>query len=401
MALTFYDTNALLSLRESAFVEKFACSHKTLEEIENIKTSGRKDDETRYRARKVAHAFQDGDNYIVCNYPHDEILSVLADKGLEVTPDAIITAEAYLLNNGRNDIVFVTDDVNCYNIAKRIFNLNTETLSNIKEDIYEGYIKISGTTDEINEQMQSLDMSKLYTNEYVIIDDKSIGKTKEMRFDGEKFVDLILPPSGYIKGKNSLQRCALDALNNKKLDIVAILGTYGSGKSFLSMQMGLYGVNEKGYQSKILGVREARGEGSAVGFLPGEFEQKVGDFFKPLEQQLKGGEFELQSLKQRGVLEVQIPYYLKGTTYDSTIMVVDEAEDLTESQIRLIGTRLGKDSRIFFSGDYKQSLINKTISNPLVKMCDEFKGSPNFACVFLDTDVRSEASKMFATLFKQ
>ena len=44
-------------------------------------------------------------------------------------------------------------------------------------------------------------------------------------------------------------------------------------KSFLTMQMGLYGVNEKGYQSKILGVREARGEGSAVGYLPGEFEQ--------------------------------------------------------------------------------------------------------------------------------
>ena len=167
------------------------------------------------------------------------------------------------------------------------------------------------------------------------------------------------------------------------------------------MQMGLYGVNEKGYQSKILGVREARGEGSAVGYLPGEYEQKVGDFFKALEQQLKGGEFELQSLKQRCVLDVQIPYYLKGTTYDSTIMVVDEAEDLTESQLRLVGTRLGQNSRIFFSGDYKQSLINKTISNPLVKMCDEFKGSPNFACVFLDTDVRSEASKMFATLFKQ
>jgi predicted ribonuclease YlaK len=401
MALTFYDTNALLSLRESAFIEKFACSHKTLEEIESIKTSGKKDDETRYRARKVARAFQDGNNYIVCNYPYDRIVKELAARGLEVTPDAIITTEAYLLNSETDDVVFVTDDVNCYNIAKNIFGLKTETLNSIKEDIYEGYIKISGTTDEINEQMDVIDMSKLYANEYIVIDDKSIGKTKEMRFDGKKFVELKLPPSGFIKGKNSLQRCALDALNNKDIDIVAILGTYGSGKSFLSMQMGLYGVNEKGYQSKILGVREARGEGSAVGYLPGEFEQKVGDFFKPLEQQLKGGEFELQSLKQRGVLDVQIPYYLKGTTYDSTIMVVDEAEDLTESQLRLVGTRLGQNSRIFFSGDYKQSLINKTISNPLVKMCDEFKGSPNFACVFLDTDVRSEASKMFATLFKQ
>lgn len=230
MALTFYDTNALLSLRESAFAEKFACSHKTLEEIENIKTSGKKDDETRYRARKVAHAFQDGSNYIVCNYPYDRIVSEIGNRGLEITPDAIITTEAYLLNSETNDVVFVTDDVNCYNIAKNIFGLHTETLNSIKEDIYEGYIKISGTTDEINEQMEALDMSKLYANEYVIIDDKSIGKAKEMRFDGEKFVELKLPPSGYIKGKNSLQRCALDALNNKDIDIVAILGTYGSGE---------------------------------------------------------------------------------------------------------------------------------------------------------------------------
>lgn len=400
MALNFYDTNALLNLREEAFSEKFACSHKTLEEIENIKTSGKKDEEIRYRARKVAHCFQNNENYVVCNYQYDRILKILSDRGLEVTPDSIIVTEAYLLSSEISDVVFVTDDINCYNIAKHIFGLSSKTLNRIEEDIYKGYIRISGTTDEINSEMENLDYSKLYANEYIIIDDKSTGKTKEMRFDGDRFVELKLPPSNFIKGKNSLQRCALDALTNKDIDIVAVLGTYGSGKTYISMQMALYGVKEKENQSKILGVREARGEGSAVGYLPGEFDNKVGDFFKPLEQQLKGGEFELQSLKQRGILDVQIPYYLKGTTYDDTIILVDEAEDLTESQIRLVGTRLGKNSRIFFSGDYKQSLINKTISNPLVKMCDEFKGSPNFACVFLDTDVRSEASKMFATLFK-
>lgn len=400
MALNFYDTNALLNLREDAFSEKFACSHKTLEEIENIKTSGKKDEEIRYRARKVAHCFQNNENYVVCNYQYDRILKILSDRGLEVTPDSIIVTEAYLLSSEISDVVFVTDDINCYNIAKHIFGLSSKTLNRIEEDIYKGYIRISGTTDEINSEMENLDYSKLYANEYIIIDDKSTGKTKEMRFDGDRFVELKLPPSNFIKGKNSLQRCALDALTNKDIDIVAVLGTYGSGKTYISMQMALYGVKEKENQSKILGVREARGEGSAVGYLPGEFDNKVGDFFKPLEQQLKGGEFELQSLKQRGILDVQIPYYLKGTTYDDTIILVDEAEDLTEPQIRLVGTRLGKNSRIFFSGDYKQSLINKTISNPLVKMCDEFKGSPNFACVFLDTDVRSEASKMFATLFK-
>ena len=91
---------------------------------------------------------------------------------------------------------------------------------------------------------------------------------------------------------------------------------------------------------------------------------------------------------------------MKGTTYENTIMLVDEAEDLTEAQLRLVGTRLGQNSRIFLSGDYGQSLINKTASNPLVKMCNILKGLNNFGCIYLDEDVRSNASKIFANLFK-
>lgn len=163
--------------------------------------------------------------------------------------------------------------------------------------------------------------------------------------------------------------------------------------------MALYNVQEKGYQSKILGIREPHGEGREVGFLPGSLENKTDNFFLPLAQQLNGGEFELESLKQRGVLESNIPYYLKGTTYNDTIIVCDEAEDLRESQIRLIGTRLGQNSKIYLAGDYKQSLLNKTSDNALVKMCNEFKGNPKFACIYLGEDVRSETSKLFAELF--
>ena len=129
-------------------------------------------------------------------------------------------------------------------------------------------------------------------------------------------------------------------------------------------------------------------------------ENKIGRFFDPLCQSLNGGEFELASLKQSGVLDVNVPFFMKGTTYNDTIIVCDEAEDLTESQIRLIGTRLGTDSKIFLAGDYKQSLLQKTINNPLVKMCSEFKGNKKFGCIYLGEDVRSETSKMFAELFK-
>ena len=240
-------------------------------------------------------------------------------------------------------------------------------------------------------------MSKFVTNEYLLIYNTDVDNESEMRFDGEKFVNLKLPNSRYIKGKNALQRCALDMLNNPNISICAVLGGMGSGKSYLCTRMALYAVKEKGNQSTILGVRSPMGEGKEIGFLPGDFESKTDAFFLPIEQQLDGGAFELASLKQQGIIDANIPLYMKGTTYNSTVMIVDEAEDLTGKELRLVGTRLGQDSRIFLSGDYKQAVVHANENNALVQMCNKFKGNSHFGCIYLE-DVRSETSKMFAGL---
>lgn len=327
----------------------------------------------------------------------NSILSIIESKGLENSPDNQICACASTIEN----VVFVTNDLACKTIAKWIFGLNVESAIENTDKIYKGYQIINGNTGTINKIMEDMDLSKWSINEYLIIENTDDGTSKEMRFDGENFVALKLPSSKYIKAKNSLQRCALDILNNPDITIAAILGGYGSGKTYLSMQMALYNVREKGRASKILGVRETMGEGKEIGFLPGEMEDKVGRFFEPLTQSLNGGEFELQSLKTSGVLDTNIPFYMKGTTYNETIIVCDEAEDLTESQIRLIGTRLGENSKIYLAGDYKQSLLTKTTNNPLIKMCNEFKGNRKFGCIYLGEDVRSETSKMFADLFEK
>lgn len=62
-----------------------------------------------------------------------------------------------------------------------------------------------------------------------------------------------------------------------------------------------------------------------------------------LQDSLNGGEFELQSLKVSGVLDTNVPFFMKGTTYNDTVILCDEAEDLSESQIKLIGTRLRRE----------------------------------------------------------
>lgn len=328
---------------------------------------------------------------------NNNVLDIIDKLGLENTPDNQICACASTIK----DVLFITNDIACKTIAKWIFGLNVSSTYEDGSEIYKGYQIIHGDTDTINSIMENMDYSKWHINEYLIIENTDDDSSKELRFDGTNFVALKLPSSRFIKGKNSLQRCALDILNNPDISIAAILGGYGSGKTFLSMQMALYNVQEKGRVAKILGVREVSGEGKEIGYLPGDMEDKVGKFFEPLMQSLNGGEFELQSLKMSGVLDTNVPFFMKGTTYNDTIILCDEAEDLSESQIRLIGTRLGQNSKIYFAGDYKQSLLTKTVNNPLIKMCNEFKGNEKFGCIYLGEDVRSETSKMFADLFEK
>lgn len=399
MVRKFLDTCSLLENPSIIAENDCVLSSVTLQELENIKTSANKDSETKYKARCAVRAIKDNSNIEIVVVQKDDY-KCLEDMGLETTNDNLIIASAsrYSLEH---DIIFCTEDYLCGFIAKNYFKLEVESIkTGDKSDVYKGYKIIHGNTDVINTYMNNIDFADWSVNEYLIIENTDDNTSKEMRFDGEKFVNLKLPQSRFIKGKNSLQRCALDILMNPVITVAGILGGYGSGKTFIAMQMALYNVQEKGNQSKILGVRETLGEGQSIGYLPGTKDEKVGNFFAPLAQSLNGGEFELEKLKMSGVIEVNVPYYMKGTTYNNTIIICDEAEDLSESQIRLIGTRLGENSKIYFAGDYKQSIINKSQNNPLVRMCNEFRGKHNFACIYLGEDVRSETSKMFAELFE-
>ena len=398
--MKFYDTNALLELQEEILTEDFAISSVSLEELENIKTSRNKTEETRYKARKLVHLLDENSSkYHVVIYNKD-IEQLIIDLGVEINNDNKICACAKYFSHD-NDVIFVTNDLCCRIIAENLFNLIVSHAKSNDSDIYKGYKELRGTTAQINEKLYDDNyIDSFVVNEYILIYNTDTNEESEMRFDGKQFVPLKLPSAKYIKAKNPLQRCALDMLNNPNITICAVLGGYGSGKSYLAMQMALYAVREKGWQSKILGVREALGEGAEVGYLAGSFEEKTYNFFLPLVQQLNGGEFELENLKRQGILESTIPFYLKGQTFPSTVILVDEAEDLSEKQIRLVGTRVGEDSKIIFDGDYKQAIGNNTKTNPLTRMCNELKGNDKFACIYLNEDVRSSTSKLFTNIFE-
>lgn len=201
--MKFYDTNALLKLQGDAFVDVFMCSIKSFEELEHIKTSKNKDEETRYKARKITHLLdENSDKYeaIVVDYNQyvDDIINVFGLNPED--PDNIIIYTAWCKSKEINDLIFVTNDICCKNIARNVFGLKVES-ANKKEEIYKGYKIINGNTDKINYVMENMDFSDWHVNEYLIIQNTDDNSEKEMRFDGENFVALKLPSSRFIKGK--------------------------------------------------------------------------------------------------------------------------------------------------------------------------------------------------------
>lgn len=237
------------------------------------------------------------------------------------------------------------------------------------------------------------------TNEYIII--KQDGKVIDRaRWDGYKYKPLINPPD-CIKAKNDEQLLAIDLLLDKDIPVKVIFGNAGSGKTFLSIKLGLEMLRDcNSTYDKLMLIRNPLGSGEKIGYLKGDKEEKIIDFYKPFQQHFDGDYQEFQRMQYSNKLDIEIPYYMKGLDIRNSLVIFDEAEDSDEKIMRLVGTRLAEGSSIIILGDSKQAENQfNNRNNGLIKLLERAKGSKIFGCVYLQDDLRSEASKLFAELF--
>ena len=131
----FLDTNAILT--DCSDLSDAILSSKTLEELENIKSSSHKDNDIKYKARVAVRAIREQKPEIIVVQKSD--YDKIEELGLEITNDNLIIASAWRYSQ-ENSIVFVTNDILCGLIAEKYFGLNVRSICEKSPDDYKGYI---------------------------------------------------------------------------------------------------------------------------------------------------------------------------------------------------------------------------------------------------------------------
>jgi phoH family protein len=156
-----------------------------------------------------------------------------------------------------------------------------------------------------------------------------------------------------IKPKTLGQKSYIDKIKNN--DVVFGIGPAGTGKTYLAVAMAVRSFKQ-GEVNRIILTRPAVEAGESLGFLPGDLQDKVDPYLRPLYD----GLFEIlgfetyQSLVEKGMIEVAPLAYMRGRTLDNAFGILDEAQNTTSEQMKMFLTRLGYGSKAIITGDKTQ-----------------------------------------------
>ena len=191
----------------------------------------------------------------------------------------------------------------------------------------------------------------------------SVKKNMETKESNVKsFKQLIKTPRKSVIARSEKQSDYIKAL--KESDIVLSLGPAGTGKSFLAVSVAVTLLMEKKIERVILS-RPAVEAGEKLGFLPGDMKEKVDPYLRPLYDALYElfGAKEIDKKIETGEIEIAPLAFMRGRTLKNCFAILDEAQNATETQIKMFLTRIGENSKLVVNGDPSQiDLINKSQS---------------------------------------
>jgi len=187
-------------------------------------------------------------------------------------------------------------------------------------------------------------------------------------------------------------------------DVVFVIGPAGTGKSYLAIAQGLALLRERKVERLLL-VRPAVEAGESLGFLPGDLQEKIDPYIRPLYDALTDlvGAARTKRLIESGVIEALPLAYMRGRTLNSAYVVLDEAQNTTMMQMKMFLTRLGNGSQAVITGDITQIDLERPESSGLIAARRLLSGIEGIRFIMLDENdvVRHHLVRRIIAAFEQ
>ncbi len=266
----------------------------------------------------------------------------------------------------------------------------------------DGLILISDEKRSESEQNKSLDMAQQIIDEFINIleSGETLEKQKadyviSLKKEGlsykesniSKDIICFTHKGKPLKPKTLGQRLYVD--NIRKKDVVFGIGPAGTGKTYIAVAMAVNSFKNKEVQ-KIILARPAVEAGERLGFLPGDLQDKVDPYLRPLYDALYDvlGRDAALRLKEKEAIEVVPLAYMRGRTLDNSFIILDEAQNTTREQMKMFLTRMGFGSKVVVTGDITQIDLPKGKKSGLVEAAKVLKNVDGIEfCHLKDSDV--------------
>ncbi len=259
------------------------------------------------------------------------------------------------------DIERVEQLVNLFgNLDENIKRL--ESKYNVSITSHSGQLKLIGETVEVSKASRAIKCLLEIINKGETLTAQNIDYVINMVEDDEddKILNLIdvdcicVTSKGKpVKPKTLGQRKYVEAIKNNTITIG--VGPAGTGKTYLAVALAVNAFRSK-QVNRIILTRPAVEAGEKLGFLPGDLQQKVDPYLRPLYDALYDmlGAENFQKCQERGDIEVAPLAYMRGRTLDDSFIILDEAQNTTQEQMKMFLTRLGFNSKAVVTGDITQ-----------------------------------------------
>lgn len=234
-----------------------------------------------------------------------------------------------------------------------------EKTGDLEEDDFETYLKLHYT------------------------DDTEVKKFSDMKYSET----IINSHTGQIRPKTENQAKLVQAI--VKNDVVFGIGPAGTGKTYLSVAMAV-SMLRQGFIKKIVLVRPIVQAGEDLGYLPGDFKMKVNPYLRPLLDALEDfyEKEQLKHLLEMETIEIAPLAYMRGRTLNNAFIILDEAQNTTNSQMKMFLTRFGQHSKVVVNGDITQIDLPKSTMSGLITVKDILKNIKGIEfCRFTKADV--------------